>query len=288
MRRTRAGRALTGMLAAGFAAACAEPGVAPREHARIASFVPAATGIVVALGEAERVVATASDDPTPGVGHARQAGTVLSPDAERVAGSGADLVFVAPEAARRSLGSLERGVGTHVEVLAVTRLSDVALTVRRVGGLIGQVEAAERLATSIERDLGGASHEARTRPQRSVLWVVSATPIVAAGPGTYLDDLGARVNLRNVLADSPVPWPALSAEALVARAPDVVLWVVEGVAPPTADDARPPWSALDAVSDGRILRLDPSLFLQPGPRIGVAARRLVELVHHAPSAGPGS
>jgi iron complex transport system substrate-binding protein len=102
--------------------------------------------------------------------------------------------------------------------------------------------------------------------------------MVAAGPGTYIDDLLRRAGVDNVLSDAPVRYVQISAEEVLARAPDVILDAVH------ADDprkAREDWNvlaAVPAVKAGRVHVLGDPLFVTPGPRLDQAFTRLVDIL----------
>jgi iron complex transport system substrate-binding protein len=65
-------------------------------------------------------------------------------------------------------------------------------------------------------------------------------------------------------------------EDLLQRDPDVILLSPESRARFLAD---PRWRALRAVREGRLVAVDTTLVLRPGPRLGEAARSLALLLH---------
>jgi iron complex transport system substrate-binding protein len=118
--------------------------------------------------------------------------------------------------------------------------------------------------------------------RRRVLLVVgrelgSTRGIVAAGPGSYLDELAAVVGAENVVAGAGATYPLLSREKVVALAPEVVLDATAADDPAAA--ARD-WSALPipAVAAGRVHMLQAPYFTSPGPRIDEALRDLERLL----------
>jgi iron complex transport system substrate-binding protein len=111
--------------------------------------------------------------------------------------------------------------------------------------------------------------------------------LTAAGDRTYLDELVRLAGGRNVLADSPVRYPQLSAEGVIRLQPDVILEWAPGV--PGAGDGPAPedparlaeWERLPgipAVERRRLHVLHDALWLRPGPRVPEALRRLAPLL----------
>ena len=99
----------------------------------------------------------------------------------------------------------------------------------------------------------------------SVFVVLGTAPIFTVGKGSYIDTLIAMAGGRNAAADINAPYARYSAEALVARQPDVL------IADPDIhlNDVlgRAPWTALRAVREHHLYVLpDAAILERPGPR----------------------
>jgi iron complex transport system substrate-binding protein len=249
---------------------------------RVVSLVPAASEIVVALGAAGRVVGRAADDPTPGLEGVPEVGRVLAPSVECVVALRPDLVLIPPEAPPGLAELLRRRPGVRVDVVTIHRLADVTDAVRAVGEVLGLEVRADALARAIGAELEAVRAAARGRPRVRTVWIVSVEPLVAAGPGTYLDDLLLLAGGNNVLADADAAWPRPSLESLAASAPAVVLWSA-GPPPPAGTS---PLAGLPALRERRLRVVDPELFHRPGPGVGRRAGELAALLHPW-TGGPG-
>ena len=252
---------------------------------RIASMSPAITDSLIALGlEAQLVgrspLCRSAPDTVPVVGDLRDF------DAERLALSGAEVLFVQPPLA---------GVDPALREFCESR--SIRLVVRRlesladVDQLVGDVAAVFGVepnvgGSQLERALGGA--RASIMPgvdapadARRVLLLVSADPFLAVGRGTYLDELLAGASLANQLERTG--YVELSAEAILALAPTTILGVTETAAGATRmrdQLARVPWGekgppAIAVASVPELL--SPSL---------VAVAKRDELVRLAEAANP--
>jgi ABC-type Fe3+-hydroxamate transport system substrate-binding protein len=100
-----------------------------------------------------------------------------------------------------------------------------------------------------------------------------------AGIGTFIDDLVREAGGENIAADTGLPYPRLSLEAVLARAPEVIIDTAmrheEG-----ADPAL--WTrfpSLPAVRDGRVYGYRAFTALRGGPRLAEAAEEFARMIH---------
>jgi iron complex transport system substrate-binding protein len=103
--------------------------------------------------------------------------------------------------------------------------------------------------------------------------------LVAAGPGSYLDELLDVVGAENALADYRVRYPKLSAEQILRAQPEIILDLAPEAAPERGRDDWKRLPELPAVQHGRVYVLQDGIYLAPGPRIGQAIERLSAIVH---------
>jgi iron complex transport system substrate-binding protein len=100
---------------------------------------------------------------------------------------------------------------------------------------------------------------------------------MAAGPGSLIGQLIQLAGGANV-APASSAYPQLSAEQVLAAAPDIVvafhmLGHDQGLA------GWPPDSRIPAVRNHRIYSVDPALFARPGPRVIDALEALARIIH---------
>jgi ABC-type Fe3+-hydroxamate transport system substrate-binding protein len=131
-----------------------------------------------------------------------------------------------------------------------------------------------------EDALAAARERAKGRPRRRTLVVVQREPFMVAGRGAYVHDLLEALGAENAAGDIEAAWPAVSAEALVARAPEAILDASLGPDGATGKgDAavRAWWAAypsLPAVREGRARALGNDAALRPGPSVAEAIAAL--------------
>jgi iron complex transport system substrate-binding protein len=276
------------LIALTVGAACNQPRAAPAAAPRrVVCLTPSTTELVAAVGGLPLLVGVDQFSAyPPAVAALPRVGDFLSPNMDAILALRPDRVF-ADEVQSAVVTSLN-AAGIATVGLPMQTVEDVRAGITRVGAELGRDEEAgaalrrldERLAAVAEST--SRARARRGRPPR-VLFVVDRQvgglgSMVAAGPGTYLDDLLGRIGAENVLADSPVRYAKISAEEVITRAPEVILDAVH-----TTDvaRARADWSVLGtvpAVRSGRVHVLGDTLFVSPGPRLADALERLAPLV----------
>jgi iron complex transport system substrate-binding protein len=87
---------------------------------------------------------------------------------------------------------------------------------------------------------------------------------------------------RNIFSDAPSPWPQVSLEELVQRAPTILIVADESYGNALRDLAlRPGWRDVAAVRTGRVYAVDGAQVNQPGPSVAATARIFADLLHPA-------
>jgi iron complex transport system substrate-binding protein len=248
---------------------------------RVASLVPAITDLIVALGAADRLVARTDYDARPELAAVPSMGGGLNPNLEWLAARRPDLVIGwADRQSRAVVGRLgELGVATYAA--EIETVSDILVTARRLGTLLGREAAADSLQRAIADELARTRAVVAGRQPVRALYVVSLEPLIVAGPGTFIHQLLEAAGGRNVAGDAAAQWPHLSLEELVRRAPDAAFLALGPSGPEAAARlaAHPAWSHTPAVRSGRIFVVDADLYNRPGPDIGRVAALLAGALH---------
>jgi iron complex transport system substrate-binding protein len=88
-------------------------------------------------------------------------------------------------------------------------------------------------------------------------------------------------------------WPMISTERIIALAPEVV--IINATGDDAAGDrleairrAWANWTSVPAVARGRVHILTEPYLTIPGPRVGLAAEKLAEVIHPPAAAGEGA
>lgn len=250
---------------------------------RVVSMIPAVTEWVIAMGAADRLVARTDFDHHPAIDTLPSIGGGLTPSIEWLAARGPDLVIAWPDAPSRSIVARLEQVGIPVYAAPVESIDDAMDVARDVGTLLGEAAVAERRIEEVRGGLDAVGGAVSGRGTPSILYLIGLDPLMAAGPGTFVDELIRVAGGRNVLHDLETRWPQLSLEEVVRRAPEVIIVGSIRAGDPAALLAdRPGWREVPAVRAGAVHAVDPDMMNRPGPGMADTAARLAELIHPAP------
>lgn len=249
---------------------------------RVVSMMPAMTEWIIAMGAADRLVARTDYDHHPDLDTLPSVGGGLTPSIEWLAARRPDLVVAWPDAPSRSVVSRLEQVGIPVYTAPVQSVADALAAARDLGTLLGHRDAAERAVAEVRAGLDAVRADVAGRERPEVLYLIGMDPLMAAGPGTFVDELLAVAGGRNVLHDVDILWPQLSLEEVVRRAPEVVIvGSVRAGDPAALLRDRAGWRQIPAVRRGAVHAVDPDRINRPGPHLHEAAARLARLIHPA-------
>jgi iron complex transport system substrate-binding protein len=261
---------------------------------RVVSLAPSITEIVFLLGRDGSLVGVTRFCNVPVAASALpKIGGVSDLDVERIVALSPDLVLCTTDGnPREKVRALEE-MGIPCFAVAPQDLGAVFTAIERLGLLLGAADRGRAEAEALRRR-ARLAHPASTGVETpSVLFVVSTAPIIAAGEGTFMDELARLAGGRNAAARYSGRYPRLSVEELVAARPDVIF--VAGMA---GVERFPPevvrWKEVPAFRDGAVVTLDGDLVTRPGPRLVVALERVAAVLADwrkgrpkSPAAGAG-
>jgi iron complex transport system substrate-binding protein len=253
---------------------------APR---RVVTLLPSLTEIVCALGHSEQLVGVDRYSNFPAQVRALpQLGGGLDPNIEAVVALRPDVVLMATSS--RAVQRLE-ALGLKVVALEPHDVTDMQRAIARVGEVLGDVPAAQRLWREIDAGVNAAaaSIPAAARDTR-VYFEVGRGPY-AAGEASFIGETLARLGVKNIVPRSEGPFPKINPEFVVRADPDLIM-ISQNAAPQL--EQRPGWASLRALREGRLCVFSPQdsdVLVRPGPRMAQAARLMAQCIT---SKGAGS
>jgi iron complex transport system substrate-binding protein len=250
-----------------------------RPH-RIVSLVPSMTEDLFAVGAGASVVGVSSfTDFPPEAKRLPVVATFASIAAERIVALHADLAIGIVEQDRLA-GDLRR---THIPTLLLhdDRYEDIFNNLERIGNVTGHRTQADALVGRLRARTNALVHAVKPRARRpSVFVVLGVAPVFTVGKGSYIATLIDMAGGRNAAADVAAPYARYSAEALVARQPDVL--VVDPDVHVRDVLTQAPWSSLRAVREHRVYTLpDAAILERPGPRYNDGLAWLISTLDRA-------
>jgi iron complex transport system substrate-binding protein len=266
-------------LAAVLLAGCGREPAQPA-RARIVSVAPNLTEMLFAAGAADQVVGVSAFSDYPQEAQALpQVGDAFRLDYERI-------VALAPTAAvvwetGTPAGVAERleGLGIRVVSIPTRRLDDIAAGVLELGALAGSRQVAETAARDFRGRVAALRERYRGRPPVRVFVQIDDAPLFTVGGPHLITEILALCGGVNVFGDARDQALPVDLEAVLARAPEVILSTDDG-------DPVPFWSrfaGLPAVARGHVFRAPADALARPSPRIVEGAASVCETLDAARS-----
>ncbi len=232
--------------------------------ARIVSLAPNVTEVICALGLERNLVGvtTFCDRPASVRGKATVGGPA-NPSLERILTLKPDMVVMDEEGIGPSLSSRLERLGIRTSLFRGSRLSGLAVGIRRLGRDLGVPERGELLAARMERTLRPVTGR---RPAPRVLFIIWPDPLITVGAGTVIDDALRFAGFDNIAAQAPGTYPRLSLEAVTERNPDLIIVGQGNSMNPPLEKLLRRLGSLEAVRRHRVCYVGDALY-RSGPRI---------------------
>ena len=274
------------------AAALVGCGKAPAMEApralRVVSTSPSMTEIVFAVGRGSALVGRSSFCDFPEEAKSIEViGGFADPSVERIVALQPTLVAGEQGPAGPDLPARLEALGIATYFPVMDRVSDIERGIRELGGKLDAAAKADAVASELAERVAavGARVAAEKRPR--VVFLFDFKPLIAAGPDTFPSDALSLAGADNAVKTGS-KYPTLSAEGLLALDPDVIIDGSGGAyteAPEALLRALTGLGDLRALREGRVVRLQGSAALRPGPRIAAGIEQIAKIAH--PSvAGP--
>ena len=272
-RRWAAALLLLAAASCGGSREAAEPSAARR----IVSLAPSITETVYALGLGDRLVGVDDFSNWPAeTASLPRLGGLFDPNLEAIATLDPDLAILLPS--QSDLGGRLAALGVEVLEVPSDTLDDVEAAATTIAERCGVPAAGERLVDRLRRDLAPAP--LADGPATALVVGRQAgqlATVLVAAPGTYIDELLARLGVVNVFADAGRPYPEVGLEAFVRRRPGALVELQgEPLSAAERQRLRGDWLAAPGLelADACVSVIDGYEVLTPGPRLADVYRRL--------------
>lgn len=237
-----------------------------RPAQRIVSLAPHLTEQLFAIGAGERIVGTTDHADYPPAARAiPRVARAHSISIEGVAALQPDLIVVWGSGFPASTVEPLRRLGIAVFVSEPRTLADIATSMRRLGVLTG-TDGEAPAARFSARIAALRSAYAAGAPVR-VFYQVWAEPLMTLSGQHVISEAIALCGGRNVFADVPGISPVVSAEAVVAADPQLIVTAEPGARPGGALDGWKRFGTLSATRLGQFATLDADRINRHGPRL---------------------
>lgn len=266
------------------AVACSKPAGAPATP-RVVSLSPSTTEAIFAVGAGSLLVGRSKYcDFPPEARSLPVVGGFADPSLEAILSLSPTLVIGAHGPAGPALEQALKAHGVVTFFPETESMAQIEEMLRGLGQRVGHEAGAADAVGKIEADRRRVAAAVSGRPRVRVVMLFDVSPIFAAGPGGFPDELIREAGGENLIKKGGA-YPTVDLEHLLALDPDVLL---DGAADPGAGASTsrvaalrdaPGWRGLRAQKEGKVRLLSASTVLRPGPRIGEGLVALARALH---------
>ena len=241
---------------------------------RIVSLAPSMTEILFAVGAGDQLVGVSDlcNYPASVEGLSRVAGINLR--TEQILALRPELVLAHAGLHGSQLEELRR-LGLRVAAYSPENWRSVLRVIQITGEMTGHKKKATYIINNMEiRRKSLAKSTGSKRPR--VFVEIGNTPLMTAGPKTFLHELIQFAGGENIAGSANGSWVVFPAELVLARDPQIILLTWNNV-----DEVmnRPGWKNISAVKNGRLFQIEPDIYTRPGPRLIQALENLTDIIN---------
>jgi len=239
----------------------------------IASLSAGHTEILYAIGAADAMTAVDNTSDCPVAASLLEHVDAFSPSVESIVALEADVVvlFFDPGDLVQSLAVL----GVNVLMMpSPSTIEGVYEQIEVLGDATGHAAEADTLIASMRGAVSEVTNGLDESDAPTFFHELDNT-YFTAGPGSFIADLYDELGAENIAESTGQSFPQMSAEAIIAADPQVIILADED-AGESADTVaeRPGWGVIAAVQDGRLHVVSPDIVSRPGPRLVEALETL--------------
>jgi iron complex transport system substrate-binding protein len=248
----------------------------PHPAERVVSLAPHVTELLFAAGGGARVVGVVNYSDYPKEAQAiAHVGDNKALDLERIAALKPDLIVVWRHGnAERQMDRL-RALGIPIYYSEPHRLADIASSLDRLGVLLGTETQAHAAAAAFSSEIERLRVQYAARPAVGVFYQVWDDPLMTLNRDNVFSEVISLCGGVNVFAAEKLRVPTISAEAVLAANPEVIVTSTAGATQPDrtlpAFERWKRWTSLIAVSRGNLFGIDGDWINRPTPRIALGA-----------------
>jgi iron complex transport system substrate-binding protein len=273
------------LMAIATAAAIVGAGCNSRSAAKpagIASLVPAATDLLLAMGARDHIVAVSNYDTTPATAALPRVGDYQTTDWEKISQIHPAVIVTEYGPGQTPPGFSEHcaDLGIHQINLQISRLGDIFAALTQLGDAADMPDRAAAATKKLHDQIDAVWRRTNGLPRVPALIVTGDSGLAVAGAGTYLDDLLTMAGGKNLAPAGS--WPMLDRERLASLAPQAIIQLLPNATASELQSSRQLWATIPnipAVRDHRVTIITDSWAELPGYEIGELAEKFAEALH---------
>jgi iron complex transport system substrate-binding protein len=200
-----------------------KPGVSSAKTSpRVVSLAPSMTETMIALNQAHLLAGVTKHCLDQRVAHVHKIGSFAEPNFEAIIAKRPDLVLGVPHVMAKNVLDKIKAQGIKVFAHQPDSLSDIKFIVTSLALKFDVVDVGKQINERIDRAILVAKsalyQNLAKHRRRSALIVISTSPFVVAGRGTFASEIIEAIGFSN-LASQKTSWPIWPLERLIAEPP---------------------------------------------------------------------
>jgi len=249
---------------------------------RIVSLAPHVTELLFAVGAGKQVVGTVDYSDYPAAAKAiPKVGGYSKLDLEAIVALKPDLIIGWESGNHAASVQKLRSMGLPVYLTQPNKLEEIPSVLERFGKLAGTEVAAKQAARQFRERQAKLTSQYSHKPNVPVFYQVWKQPLMTVNGKQIISDVLRICGGSNVFADLPILAPTVTAEAVIAINPEVILASGMGQSRPDWVDDWRRWGSLTAVKRNNLYFIPPDLLQRHTPRILDGAEKLCHLLDEA-------
>lgn len=251
---------------------------------KIISLSPSNTEIAFALGLADRLVGVTDYCNYPLEALEKEViGGFATPNIERIIELEPDLLLAST--IHEEVINQFDALGIPVLVIESANLEELFTSISLVAELAGVSDQGESLISSMQLQIKSIEETvSQINDDQRVLvyYEVYSDSLMSAGNSVFINEIIELAGGINIFNDIDENYPQISAEVVVERQPQVILYPdYHGTAEMVIESmtSRPGWESIPAVIEGRVYAISDDAFARPGPRVVNAVEEAAALFY---------
>ncbi len=247
---------------------------------KIISLAPSHTEILFSLGLDAKIAGVTTYCDYPEEAKTKEiVGDYTAINLEKVIEINPDLVLIYGPGDEESNNRLKEA-GIAILGFMPESIDQVIDTIKKIGEVTGKAEEAKEVIDKMIEKRDSIVEKVKDKDKVKVFYEIWHDPLMAAGPGSFMNELMTVAGGDNIAKDAEGQYPQFDIEQLIERNPEVYLTskdseekTVESI------KARPGYENITAIREGNIYILDPNIVSRPGPRIVEALELVAKAIH---------
>lgn len=251
-----------------------------KQPTRIISLAPSHTEILYSLGLDDKIVGVTTYCDYPEEAKSKEkVGDAMAVNVERVIELNPDLV-IQYGPGNEDTNNKIKDAGIPILSYEPESIDEVIELINEIGKITGTGRAATILTTDMMAKRDYIITKVQNVEKPKVFYEIWNEPLMAAGPGSFIDELINLAGGENIANDAKGEYPEFELEQLIERNPDVYLSskdfeekTIESI------KSREGYDSINAIKNDRVYLLEPNITSRPGPRIVEGLELIAKAIH---------